>query len=340
MNKKIFAFAAALLMTVSAFGCGNTGAGTDPDDEETVTSAEATEPTTEEEESTDENTDRDGSGIDLSFGMLGYVKKSKKSSANSAASSLYKASNTVLVDEEKKIAGDIVYSNTGEDNGFDQCIRKYFEPIDPLDYIIETDEYGQPKLILCSKAKKNDDYVGVFGDTKDIDELRDMRWQEVLDRYGFKYGAYTDIGLEDYDDSYQSTESSNYTGTVFPEWVNGNGDKIDYENMSDLDLLALSIGMEYIWGESDKPFYYYGKWGADEPFTAAVPWKVPEHGDIEFVIELQGFETGRVMCWEVGSDKSQVGKYNFKGDRQYLSDSSWDEILEYMGYTQGEYVEY
>ena len=46
------------------------------------------------------------------------------------------------------------------------------------------------------------------------------------------------------------------------------------------------------------------------------------------------------MCWENGTDKTLVGKYNLKGERQYLSGSSWDEVLEYFGYTQGEYVEY
>ncbi|WP_303836854.1 hypothetical protein [Ruminococcus flavefaciens] len=338
LKKRAFSFAAALLMTVSAWSCGNTQPKAEP--EEKTTAAETTEPATEAEKETSGKSGSKDGGIDLTFGMLGYVKKSKRSSANANASTLFKAVNTVLVEEEKKFADNIIYSVTDEDNELNKGVNKYFTPIEPLEYIIVPDEYGQPKLILCSKNTKKDDYVGAFGDSAVINDLREKTWSEVLKIYGFDEGGYTDTKLEEDDFGNNGSESSNFTGSVLPVWVNGNGDEIDYENMSRLDLLALSIGMEYILGESDKPFFYYGRWGAEEPFTADVPWEVPEHGDMEFTIELQGFETGRVMCWEIGTAKSLVGKYNFKGERKFLSDSDWDEILEYMGYTQGEYLEY
>ena len=178
LKNRAFAFAAALLMTVSAWSCGKTEPKAEL--EEVTTAAETTEPTTAEEEQSSEGSKKKGEGIDLTFGMLGYVKKSKRSSANASASTLYKAVTTVLVDEEKKFADNIIYSNTDEDNEFNKNVKKYFEPIDPLEYIIVPDEYGQPSLMICSKNTKNDDYVGAYGNSAVISDLREKTWPEIL----------------------------------------------------------------------------------------------------------------------------------------------------------------
>ena len=331
MNRRALTCALAVLLTVSVFGCGREDKRADP--EENTTAAETTASTApaSAEETQEENAARrknkDG------FGMLGYVRKSKKSSENSIAATLTRAMCCVLVDKEKKIAGDVVYSHSDGEDELNKNVRDtYFSPAEDIEYIMGTDESGYPKWLLCSKNTNKDRYVGVYGNIDNANELRDMKWPEVLKLYSFREKEYTGITLENDVQADQDVQTQRITL--------GDGTPIKYEGLDRLDLLALSIGMEYMVGVSQKPFCYYGRWGADEAFTADVPWEVPEHGDMEFIIELSGFEIGRVMCWETDTDKSLVGKYNFKGERQYLSGSSWDEVLEYFGYTQGEYVEY
>lgn len=319
MKNRAFTFAAVFLMTLSAFSCGST--------EQRAEKAENTQAATMETQTTAptdaaEKSDKKGSA-DLSFGMMKYVKKSRRASADSAAFSLKNAMSSVIIDNEQKFANDMIYSNTGVGEFNKQIHETYFDPDDELDYIVKMDEYGYPKWLLCCEGKKKRDYVGVYGDVEDAEEIKDMKWKDVLEKFGFEYGEYTDIKLEKAE-HIQPSASTN----------------IKYEGLDDLDLLALTIVWEYNIGTSQKPFYLYGKWGKDEPFTADLPWKAPEHGDMEFVIEMSGFQIGRVFCWEIGSDKSQVGMVNINGERYYLSESSWDEILSYFGYTQGEYIEY
>ena len=339
MRNRVFAFAAALILTLAASSCGKTAQG-HKDEDEDITTADVTAETVTtaaEEQETDE---KDGDG--LTIGMLGYVKKSRKASANANASTLYKSIACLLQDYNKKFGNDIIYSNTRV-GGFNRKLREtYFYSVDELDYIISVDEYGQPVWVLCSRGKKAE--TGAYGDIEDIDELRDMKWNEVLQKYGFEQSEYTDIELEDIDYESSSSQSQQpgggYNPTASQSITMVDGNSINYQEVDDLDLIALSIGMEYDFGISQKPFFYYGVFGRDEPFTADVPWEMPEHGDVEFVIEMTGAEIGRVMCWEKDTDKSLVGSYNLRGERYYLSDSNWDEILEYFGYTQGEYIEY
>lgn len=331
LKKKAFAFMAALLMTASAAGCGKKEPAAEHQPEVT-TAEETTEPTTTA--AGEKKYDKDGKGIDLTLGMLSYVKKSKKSSANATASTLYKAINTVLVDKGQKFADNVIYSHTDGTDELNKYMHDtYYSPEEDIEYIMSADDDGYPLWLLCSKNTKKDDYVGVFGGNSRADELREMNWADVLKIYGYEQGKYSDIRLEK-DESAYNTQPAQKSISF------GDGRTINYQELDNLDLMALSIGMEYDFGTSQKPFYLYGVFGKDEPFTADVPWEMPEHGDVEFVIEMEGVQIGRVMCWETGTDKSLVGSYNLHGGRYYLSDSSWDEILEYFGYTQGEYVEY
>lgn len=328
LKKRAFAFAAALIMTVSAVSCGKTEQKAGSEIETTA----AVPDTTASEGSTSEKSDK--KGIDLSFGMLGYVKKSKKSSANANASTLYKSIYSSITDIEKKFADNVIYSHTDGDDELDKYVREtYFTSDHDIEYILSTDNSGYPLWIICSRNTKSDDYVGVYGDNSRADELREMNWANVLKIYGYEQGEYTDVRLEN-EDFERTTEPQNQSIGF------GDGRSIDYNELDDLDLMALSIGMEYNFGTVQKPLYMYGVFGKDEPFTADVPWEMPEHGDTEFVIEMDGVQIGRVMCWETGTDKSLVGNFNLHGERYYLSDSSWDDILEYFGYTQGEYVEF
>ena len=109
LKKRAFAFMAALLMTASAAGCGKKEPAAEQKAEVT-TAAKTTEPATTA--AGEKKSDKDGKGIDLTMGMLSYVKKSRKSSANAAASTLYKAINTVLVDKGQKFADNVIYSHT------------------------------------------------------------------------------------------------------------------------------------------------------------------------------------------------------------------------------------
>lgn len=331
LKSRAFAFVAALLMTVSAAGCGKTEptAETKP---ESTTAVQTTESSTAA--TGDKTSDKEGEGIDLTFGMLGYVKKSKKSSANANASTLYKAICTVLTDKEQKVADNVVYSHTDGTDELNMAVNEtYFDPQEDIEYIMAMDDNGYPLWVICSKNTKKDDYVGVFGNNSRADELREMNWADVLRVFGYEQGEYSAIKLENED--FDKTAESKTQSIGF-----GDGRSVNYSELDDLDLMALSIGMEYNFGTVQKPLYMYGVFGKDEPFTADVPWEMPEHGDMEFVIEMEGVQIGRVMCWETGTDKSLVGSFNLCGERYYLSDSSWDEILEYFGYTQGEYIEF
>ncbi|MDD7185499.1 MAG: type II secretion system protein [Oscillospiraceae bacterium] len=105
--------------------------------------------------------------------MLGYVKKSKVSSANSAAANLYKGINTALteMDEEgydtgaiKKVsgvAGAVKSSNSAnawDDKTFQTKIVKFFSDLDKLDFEASC-EGGACIALAC---KQDSTYTGTY----------------------------------------------------------------------------------------------------------------------------------------------------------------------------------
>lgn len=326
LKNRVFAFAAALLMTAAAAGCGKTepAVGTET---EATTAVRTEEPSTAAP--TEKASDKGGKGVDLTFGMLGYVKKSKKSSANANASTLYKAITTVLVDKEQKISDNVIYSHTdGADELNKYMHDTYYSPEDDIEYIMSADDNGYPQWVLCSKNTKKDDYVGVFGNNSRADELREMNWADVLKMFGYEQGEYSEVRLEKFE---YNTE---------PVTVQRTALDLDDPDVMESCMLASTIGWEYNRGIPDMPLYLYGKWSKDTQFTADLDWEVPEHGDIEFILEMYGSDVGRVLCWDTARDKKYVGDSDMGYGYNSFAGRTWDEVLEYFGYKQGEYVEY
>ena len=324
MGKRAFLFGLALLATVSVSGCKSPSEKNGKEDNSTTVTDETT---TAKENTVSETTTRRKNKEKT--GMLGYVEKSKQSSANANAKTLYHSVMSVLTDDEKKIANDIIYTKTGEGE-FGEKVNKYFIELDPLEYIVIPDEHGQPKVVLCCSGTSRKDKVGIYGDIEDADDIKELKWKKVLEKFGLEYGKYTDIELEKFD------YSSNYSYTH--EEPQG----IDFEDVDALEScdLASAIAWEYNLGETDIPVYLYGKWSKDTVFTADIDWEIPKHGDIEYVIEFNGFSVSKVFCWDTERDKKYVGDTDFGYGYTNFVDKTWDDVLEYYGYKQGEYVEY
>ena len=326
--KRALLLSLALITAAAPFSCGRTEQKTETSSSERETAAETTAAETSEKTTSAENK-KDGKGIDLSFGMLGYVKKSKKSSANANASTLYKAICTVLTDKERKVADNVVYSHTESEDELNKTVREtYFNPEKDLEYIMSLGEDGFPEWIICSCNTKKDDYVGVFGNNSRADELREMNWAEVLKVFGYEQGEYSEVRLEKIE---PSTETVSAQGTALD---------LDDPDVMESCMLASTIGWEYNRGISDMPLYLYGKWSKDTPFTADFDWEVPQHGDIEFILEMYGRDVGRVLCWDTARDKKYVGDSDMGYGYNSFAGRTWDEVLEYFGYKQGEYVDY
>lgn len=103
--------------------------------------------------------------------MLGYVKKSKVSSANSAAANLYKGINTALteMDEEGYDTGSIATihgvagavttnANAWDNTTFQKKIVKFFSDLDKLDFEAEC-EGGACIALAC---KQDSTYTGTY----------------------------------------------------------------------------------------------------------------------------------------------------------------------------------
>ena len=114
MEKRAFLFGLALLAAVSISGCKSPSEKTGKEDNSTIAAKETTVSETTTRKKNKEKT-----------GMLGYVEKSKQSSANANAKTLYHSVRSVLMDDEKKIANDIIYTKTGEGE-FGEKVNKYF----------------------------------------------------------------------------------------------------------------------------------------------------------------------------------------------------------------------
>lgn len=106
--------------------------------------------------------------------MLGYVKKSKQASANSKASSLYKAANTALVDMDEQdldVMGTFIISSDENQNYnlnsdfdteiFKDTMKEYFYDIDELDYFMIINN-GECSYVACQQ-KVEDSEKPVIG---------------------------------------------------------------------------------------------------------------------------------------------------------------------------------
>lgn len=328
-TKKLFLTVLALSMAASSFGCGKESSKSEEKSSKAEKTTEATE--IAEEDTTKKDKDSGDALDELSLGMLGYVEKSKQTSANVNAKTLYHAVVTVLTDDEKKIANDIIYTKTGEGE-FGKKVKEYYSDTDDIEYIVIPDEYGQPKAVICCGGTSRKDKVGIYGDIEDADEIREMKWKKVLEKFGFEYKKYTDIELE-------KDDRSNYSYTrEEPQGI----DFDDADAVESCDLAA-AIAWEYNRGEEDIPVYLYGKWSKDTPLTVLAEetdWEVPEHGDIEYVLEYNGFSVINVFCWDTERDKKYVGDANMGYGYTNFVGRTWDDVLDYYGYKQGEYVEY
>ena len=328
--KRVLLMCLALLTAASSFGCGKDGSKSKEKSSKTEKTTEATE---------EETTKKDKKGGDvldeMSLGMLGYVEKSKQTSANINAKTLFHSVMCVLTDDEKKIANDIIYTKTGEGE-FGEKVHEYFSELDPLEYIIIPDDNGQPEAVICCSGTSRKDKVGIYGDIEDADEIREMKWKKVLEKFGLEYGKYTDIELEKAEYDYTG---SNYSATQ--EEPRG----IDFDDVDAVEScdLAAAIAWEYNRGENDIPVYLYGKWSKDTPLTVLAEetdWEVPKHGDIEYVLEYNGFSVTNIFCWDTERDKKYVGDANMGYGYTNFVGKTWDDVLDYYGYKQGEYVEY
>ena len=335
--KRILLLSLALITAASSFGCGKESSKSEEKSSKAETTAEATEEAEEETTKKDKKDSKGGDVLDeMSLGMLGYVEKSKQTSANVNASSIYKSIMTVLTDEESKFSGNIIYAKAGEGD-FGEKLSEYYSPLNELEYVAIIDDYGQPKAVMCCEGTSRKDKVGVYGDVEDADDIRDMKWKKVLEKFGLEYGEYTDIKLEKVDNSYTG---SNYNTTR--EEPQG----IDFDDIDAVEScdLAAAIAWEYNRGENDIPVYLYGKWSKDTPLTALaeewVDFDIPKHGDIEYVMEYNGFSVTKVYCWDTERDRKYVGDADMGYGYTNFVGKTWDDVLDYYGYKQGEYVEY
>ena len=318
MGKRAIILSLALMLTLSCFGCGKDAQKAAPKSEENTT--EATE-TTEASSKY-----KDCKGVDLSLGMLDYVEKSRKSSANSTANVLFKAMLTVFVDHSWQCEQEIVYGTTAEGEVSEE-MKKYFTDDKDFEYIVGFTDDGQPEWLICCGGTSRKDIVGIYGDVEDADGIRELKGKKVLAKYGFEYQKYTDFTVKEYE--YTTSQQER------PEL------DLDDPDVMDSCMLACTIGWEYNRGMPDMPLYRYGKWSKDTPFTSDFDWEVPEHGDIEYIVVMYGDEIGRVLCWDTSRDKKYVGDSDmgFGYGRSY-ADMTWDDVLKDFGYTQGEYIEY
>ncbi len=315
MCKRTFLFGLVLLAAVSASGCASSSDKTEK--EENTTSA--AEETTAAETTSRKKKEKSG--------MRGYLEKSRKARASSYAMSMLHEAEFFLLDKECVADQDILYSCTseGELGKYlrDSCLLKDDEDIE---FIMMFSDKGVPdRLILC-KEYDDESYVGFCGDVKDSDILSDVKWSEVLKQYGFSKGKYTDLKLKK-DNTVYTTEPRRELD-------------LDDPDVEASCILASTIGWEFNRGTSDIPVYLYGKWSKDTPFTADFDWEVPEHGDIEYILEFNGFSVSQVFCWDCDRDKKYVGDSDMGFGYTNFIDKTWDDVLEYYGYTQGEYVEY
>lgn len=323
MNKRIITFAAALLLSAALSGCGKNEPQTSIISEKETTAA-STEAVTGE--STESTTKKKSSGTGLGFGMMGYVKKSKQSSINADASSLYKSVCCVLVDEQQKITCDTVYSNTDENDEINKTSREqYYTPLEPLDYIMGIDKNGQPEWIVCSRNTSKNRYVGVFGNVENADELRDMKWADVLAHFGFNEKEYTDIPLEK-DESMNNAVQERTT--------------LDLNDKNVSDPCMLAEGIAYVlYNSYDSELKdCYGIWPKDKPFTDVPEEDIPEHGDIEYIVLTDACGISNVFCWDCDRDKSYVGDSYFGFGYEKVVGLNWDVVLEKYNYKQGEYT--
>ncbi|MGN1036412.1 MAG: type IV pilin protein [Ruminococcus sp.] len=103
--------------------------------------------------------------------MLGYVKKSKVSSANSAAANLYKGINTALTEMDEEgydtgsrteihgAAGTVTTNaETWNDSTFETKIVKFFSDLDKLDFEASC-EGGACIAVAC---KQDSTYTGTY----------------------------------------------------------------------------------------------------------------------------------------------------------------------------------
>lgn len=328
MGKRTFLFGLVLLAAVSASGCKSSSEKNGKEDNSTTAAEETTaaEMTTAAEDTASAETTTRKKKKEKS-GMRGYLEKSRKARASSYAMSMLHEAEFFLLDKECVADQDILYSCTseGELGKYlrENCLLKDDKDIE---FIMMFSDKGVPdRLILC-KEYDDDDYVGFCGDVKDSDILSDVKWSEVLKQYGFTKGEYTGLKLKK-DNTVYTTEPRRELD-------------LEDEDMLESCILASSIGWEFNRGTSDIPFYLYGKWSKDAPFTADFDWEVPEHGDIEYILVFNGFSVSQVFCWDTERDKKYVGDSDMGFGYTNFIDKTWDDVLEYYGYTQGEYVEY
>lgn len=336
MNKRIVTYGLALLLAAASFSCGKA----EPQSEinssgtETTTAEETTEAaadTSSPDDSTETTTKKKSSGSGLGFGMMGYVNKSKQATANADAKSLYNAVMCVFTENNWKCVNEKVYTGTALSDDFQDKVLNYYEPINELEYIIIMNDNGIPESLLCCKGTSRKDKIGIYGDVGDADEIREMKWKNVLEKFGFEYGSYTDIEFE------EIMDSAGNNSNVYEE---PRGLDLDDPDVNDSCTLAATIGWEFNRGFPDTPMYLYGKWSKDTPFTADFEWEVPKHGDIEYILETNGLQVINVYCWDCDRDKKYVGDANCGFGYLNFADKTWDDVLDYYGYTQGKYVEY
>ena len=318
MGKRAIIFSLALMLTLSCFGCGKDEQKAAPKSEENTTEAAETTEASEKY--------KDCKGVDLSLGMLDYVEKSRKSSANSTANVLFKAMLTVFVDHSWQCEQEIVYGTTAEGEVSEE-MKKYFTDDKDFEYIVGFTDDGQPEWLICCGGTSRKDIVGIYGDVEDADGIRELKWKKVLDKYGFEYQKYTDFTVKEYE----------YT-TAQQERQELDLDDPDVEASC---MLAVAIQKELYMTWEEDTLYLYGKWSKDTPFNKSSDWEFPEHGDIEYIVVMYGDEIGRVLCWDTSRDKKYVGDSDmgFGYGRSY-ADMTWDDVLKDFGYTQGEYIEY
>ena len=277
MTKRALLLSLALITAAASITARRQAAEKEPAAEreaEATTAAKTTEPATTA--AGEKKSDKDGKGIDLTMGMLSYVKKSRKSSANATASTLYKAINTVLVDKGQKFADNVIYSHTDGTDELNKYMHDtYYSPEEDIEYIMSADDDGYPLWVLCSKNTKKDDYVGAFGSNSRADELREMNWADVLKIYGYEQGEYSDIRLEK-DESAYNTQPAQKSISF------GDGRTINYRSLTTLTLwrcLSAWSTLRHL-----RSPYLYGVFGKDSPLPL-MTWEMPEHGDIELSLK-------------------------------------------------------
>lgn len=318
MGKRAIIFSLALMLTLSCFGCGKDEQKAAPKSEENTTEAAETTEASEKY--------KDCKGVDLSLGMLDYVEKSRKSSANSTANILFKAMLTVFVDHSWQCEQEIVYGTTAEGEVSEE-MKKYFTDDKDFEYIVGFTDDGQPEWLICCGGTSRKDIVGIYGDVEDADGIRELKWKKVLDKYGFEYQKYTDFTVKEYEYTTSQQERQELD--------------LDDPDVEASCMLAVAIQKELYMTWEEDTLYLYGKWSKDTPFNKSSDWEFPEHGDIEYIVVMYGDEIGRVLCWDTSRDKKYVGDSDmgFGYGRSY-ADMTWDDVLKDFGYTQGEYIEY